>query len=201
MACLPGPSPAWSEPGCGAESMLGAGTSQWLSGRGPSSPAPHLRSRGVCPAPSTLPAPGVSGSQQKGGREGVGWGTGASLDGPGSFKPQRALPAHRAWVREVSVHAPNPLLSLPTHTLRLGPKQGREPVPAALLGNRGTTPNTRDGVSCQRRTPTWACTTTPCLPAVGKRSCGWGGGGQGAAGLPLPKLRPARLLSQPPWPE
>lgn len=173
MARVPGPSPAGSEPGCGAAWVPGAGTSLWLSvGGGVAQlPSPPSEQPGSPPCPQhllhlVLPEPAERRARV---------GTGASLDGPGRFMPQRARPAPRAWEREVGVHAPNPLLSLCTHTLRPGPKQGRQPAPRLLPGNRAQHPTQRRCVLPAPRPdlgPHDAC--LPAWPAVGKPGCGGG---------------------------
>lgn len=51
--------------------------------------------------------------------------------------------------------------------------------PATLLGNRGTTPNTRDCLCCQGHAPTWAC----ILASLPKPGWGCGEAGRGQQGL------------------
>lgn len=131
-------------------SVLGFGTLQCLPCWGSSPPASNLSSREACPTPSMLylawrvpePAERWAWSKSESAQRA------ASLSGP-------SLPAGPGSGKS-GLHTPNPLPSLPTHTFSLGPKHGGEP--ASLLGNRGTTPNTRDCVSCQHHAPTWACT-------------------------------------------
>lgn len=114
------------------------------------------------PAPSWLHLAGVSQSQQKARAE-------ASLNWPRWLQVPAGPPCPQALGAGPELHTPNPLPSLPTLAFSLGPKQGAEPAPASLLGNRGTTPDNRDSLSCQGRTPPWAC-----MPGWGEA---WGGEG------------------------
>lgn len=134
---------------------------------------------------------------------------GASLNRPREQRVPAGPPCPAALGAGSEIHTPNPP-ALPPHPRIQPGAQTRQPAStwSSVLGYRGTTPNTGDCLSCQRRTPTWA--STP-LPGQGEAWLGEGQVGRGHRAheletLLLPArapemswLRNARLCSQHLW--
>lgn len=178
----------WPEQGCGAKSVLGAGTLQCRPCWGHSPPNSYLSRKGTYPAPSTHRWAWRVPSQQKGR-------AGASPNRPGELHVPAGPPCPQG-LGAGSEFTPQILClpSPPTHSA-WGPNMARSQSPATLV------------TKAQHPTPE---TVLPRLhPNLGRHPgqlteawLGAGGGGQGAAGTlgpPFPSSGQPGPLSQQPW--
>lgn len=174
----------WPEQGCGAKSVLGAGTLQCRPCWGHSPPNSYLSRKGTYPAPSTHRWAWRVPSQQKGR-------AGASPNRPGELHVPAGPPCPQG-LGAGSEFTPQILClpSPPTHSA-WGPNMARSQSPATLVTKaQHPTPET---VCAAKATPQPGPASWPAYRSLA------GGGGRWAGGsrdpwTSLPKLRPARAV-------